>query len=202
MKKRNFTTIVYPDSAPVDWRDQLQQTGLACAISPLHDKDINPGDNDPKKPHYHVLICFEGPTTLKNAQELSNSILSGVLVKPIESVRGMYRYLTHEDNPEKYHYDKKNIVLLNGFDPQNVLSNSDESEIAEKVIQYILDHNIKYYNDLIDSLRSNCLNEELHVAMSKIMLFSTYLNSMRFKKKDSLDAAPIKVDVNTGEVII
>lgn len=200
MKKRNFTTIVYPDSASVDWLDQLQQTGLSCAISPLHDKDIDP-TGEPKKAHYHVIFCFEGPTTLKNAQELSNSILSGVLVKPIESVRGMYRYLTHEDNPEKFNYDKKDIVLLNGFDPQNVLSNSDESILAEKVIQYILDHDIKYYNDLIDSLRANGLTEELHVAMSKIMLFSTYLNSMRFKKKDSLSVAPVKLDVNTGEVI-
>lgn len=200
MKKRNFTTIVYPDSAPSDWLDQLQQTGLACAVSPLHDKDSNP-DGEVKKAHYHLLICFEGPTTLKNAQELSNSILSGVLVKPIESVRGMYRYLTHEDNPEKFHYDKKNIVLLNGFDPQNVLSNSDESEIADRVIQIINDNHIKYYHDLIDFLRSNSLTEEKHVAMSKIMLFTSYLNSMRFKKKDNLDVAPVKVDVNTGEVI-
>lgn len=200
MKKRNFTTLVYPDSAPADWLDQLQQTGLACAVSPLHDKDSNP-DGEVKKAHYHLLICFEGPTTLKNAQELSNSILSGVLVKPIESVRGMYRYLTHEDNPEKFHYDKKDIVLLNGFDPQNVLSNSDESEIADRVIQIINDNHIKYYHDLIDYLRSNSLTEEKHVAMSKIMLFTSYLNSMRFKKKDNLEVAPVKVDVNTGEVI-
>lgn len=200
MKKRNFTTLVYLDSAPVDWMDNLQQTGLACAISPLHDKDIDPS-GDVKKPHYHVLFCFEGPTTLKNAQELSNSILSGVLVKPIESIRGMYRYLTHEDNPEKHHYDKRDIVLLNGFDPQNVLSNSDESEIADRVIQIIIDNKIKYYHDLIDFLRCNGFEEEKHVAMSKIMLFTSYLNSMRYKKRDTLDVAPIKVDVNTGEVI-
>lgn len=200
MKKRNFTTIVYPDSAPNDWIDQLQQTGLACAISPLHDKDTDP-TGEPKKSHYHIIFCFEGPTTLKNAQELSNSLLSGVLVKPIESVRGMYRYLTHKDNPEKYQYNDRDIILLNGFDSNNILSNSDESEIADRVIQIINDHNIKYYHDLINYLRSNDLIEEKHVAMSKIMLFTSYLNSMRYKKKDNLDIAPVKYDVNTGEVI-
>ena len=200
MKKRNFTTIVYPDSAPTDWIDQLQQTGLTCAISPLHDKDIDP-TGEPKKPHYHIIFCFEGPTTIKNAQELSNSLLSGVLVKPIESVRGMYRYLTHKDNPEKYQYNDRDIILLNGFDSNNILSNSDESEIADRVIQIINDHNIKYYHDLINYLRSNDLIEEKHVAMSKIMLFTSYLNSMRYQKKDNLDIAPVKYDVNTGEVI-
>ena len=38
------------------------KTGLQCAISPLHDKDMNP-DNTPKKPHYHVILTYSGPTS-------------------------------------------------------------------------------------------------------------------------------------------
>lgn len=201
MKKRNWTTIVYPDSAPEDWLEQLQQTCICGAVSPLHDKDIDP-DGNIKKPHYHVLLCWDGPITYKCAEEFTKNYLSGVLMKPVESIRGMYRYLTHEDNPEKHLYDKKDIILLNGFDPESVLSNSDESIIADRVIQIINDKNIRYYHDLIDYLRCNGLEEEKHVAMSKIFLFNSYLNSMRFKKRDSLDVAPCKVDVNTGEVIL
>lgn len=42
LKKRNWAFIVYPESAPADWKERLQAKGLQCAISPLHDKDLNP----------------------------------------------------------------------------------------------------------------------------------------------------------------
>ena len=61
VKKRNWTFLVYPESAPADWVSKLQATGLPVAISPLHDKDINP-DGELKKAHYHVIVCYSGPT--------------------------------------------------------------------------------------------------------------------------------------------
>ena len=45
VKKRNWTFLVYPESAPADWVSKLQATGLPVAISPLHDKDINPTES-------------------------------------------------------------------------------------------------------------------------------------------------------------
>lgn len=35
---------MYPDSMPDDAIDILKQSGLPCAISPLHDKDLNPDE--------------------------------------------------------------------------------------------------------------------------------------------------------------
>ena len=58
VKKRNWTFVLYPESAPADWREQLQKTGLLCAISPLHDRDVNP-DGEVKKAHYHVILIYE-----------------------------------------------------------------------------------------------------------------------------------------------
>lgn len=184
MKKRNWTTIVYCDSAPQDWVEQLQATGLEVAISPLHDSDINP-NGEVKKAHYHVILCFPGPTTQKAVQELSNSVLSGVLVKPIESIRGMYRYLTHKDNPEKFQYKESDIVLLNGFDPGNILSNADESAIQRLIIYYIIENNIYEYSDLVDRLLSEDNPDMCHVALSKTIFFNTYLSSRRNKLKKS-----------------
>ena len=68
IKKRNWAFVLYPESAPADWREQLQKTGLQCAISPLHDKDMNP-DNTPKKPHYHVILTYSGPTSYNVVKE-------------------------------------------------------------------------------------------------------------------------------------
>ncbi|KAA9252434.1 Rep family protein, partial [Streptococcus anginosus] len=48
---RNWSWIVYPDSAPENWRSILDETGEKWIESPLHDKDINETTNEIKKPH-------------------------------------------------------------------------------------------------------------------------------------------------------
>ena len=59
-RTRNFATVVYPESAPADWMERLDQCHVAALVSPLHDRDTNPS-GEPKKPHYHVLLMFESP---------------------------------------------------------------------------------------------------------------------------------------------
>ena len=113
VKKRNWAFVLYPESAPEDWREQLQKTGLQVAISPLHDKDLDP-NGEPKKPHYHVIIIYSGPTTFSVVSALTASLNQPIPI-PLESVRGNYRYFTHKDNPDKYQYDEKDITVLNGF---------------------------------------------------------------------------------------
>lgn len=184
LKKRNWTTIVYLDSVKEGWIDELQQTGLEVAISPIHDKDKNP-TGEIKKPHFHVVICYPGPTTKACVQELSDTLLSGVLVKPIESIRGMYRYLTHKDNPEKHQYNESDIILLNGFDPANIMSNADENAIKLALVMYIKEHNIYDYSVLVDTLACEDNADFLHVAMSKTIFFNTYLSSRRNRVKES-----------------
>ena len=52
-KTRAWTFIVYPDSAPDDWRDILDDLHIPWCESPLHDKDQNP-TGEQKKAHWHV----------------------------------------------------------------------------------------------------------------------------------------------------
>ena len=70
----------------------------------MHDRDTNP-TGEPKKPHYHVIVSYEGPTTYSNVEKLT-ARLNQPIPQPLEQVRGYYRYLTHEDNPEKAQYGK------------------------------------------------------------------------------------------------
>ena len=53
---RQWTIVVYPESAPADWRDKLN--GLQWVESPLHDKDTNP-DGSVKKQHWHIMIFLD-----------------------------------------------------------------------------------------------------------------------------------------------
>lgn len=109
-RTRNFATVVYPESAPEDWKDILARHCVPAFISPLHDKDVNP-TGEPKKPHYHVVIMFEGKKTLAQAKEVFDTI-SGVGCEVVKSIRGYARYLCHLDNPEKAQYDTSQVQCI------------------------------------------------------------------------------------------
>ena len=114
-RTRNFATVVYPDSAPSDWVERIIQYHVACLISPLHDKDVNP-DGEIKKPHYHVLFIFETPKDFENQVKPMFDYIGGVGRELVNSARGYARYLCHLDNPEKYQYDTKEIKQYGGAD--------------------------------------------------------------------------------------
>lgn len=102
-RSRNFATVVYPESAPEDWQDILARHCVPAFISPLHDRDVNPG-GEPKKPHYHVVLMFEGKKSIPQVTEIFESI-GGVGCEVVKSIRGYARYLCHLDNPEKAQYN-------------------------------------------------------------------------------------------------
>lgn len=109
-RTRNFATVVYPESAPEDWKEILYGHCVPAFISPLHDKDINP-TGEPKKPHYHVIIMFDGKKTIEQATEIFDSI-NGVGCEKVKSIRGYARYLCHLDNPEKYQYEPSQVQCI------------------------------------------------------------------------------------------
>lgn len=180
VKKRNWTFIVYPDSAPQNWREILEATGLPSVISPLHDKDINP-TGEPKKPHYHVMVCYNGPTSYNVVLALSNGQLGQTIPKPIESIEGMYDYLTHENNPEKAQYSKADILCLNGFRIRDYveLKKSEVAQAKREVLQLIRDNGITEYADLMDILMDGGEDtaDMFDVASNNTMFFTKYLTS-------------------------
>jgi len=183
IKKRYWAMVLYPESAPSDWRDKLRETGIQCAISPLHDKDINP-DNTPKKAHYHIILCYEGPTTYKNVCSLTDS-LNQPIPQPLEQLRGYYRYLIHKDNPEKYQYDESMITTINGFDISNYLDLTSTQVIAilKQITQFIDDNNITEYCELIKIFRENeFYSQFLDIAINKTFFLNSYICSYRNKR--------------------
>lgn len=185
-KNRHWTFLVYPESAPNNWKDILQETGCQIAISPLHDKDENP-DNELKKPHFHILICFPGPTTFKKVNSLCSQ-LNSPIPKRVLSIIGIYRYLTHLDNPEKYQYNEEDIVVLNGFDIKeyNGLTTSQTLVIKKAIQKLIIDNHLTEYSDLMDYIIENLSNDFYQVASNNTLFFDRYLSSRRNKIRDAL----------------
>lgn len=179
VKKRNWTFVLYPDSAPKDWQEKLKISGLMSAISPLHDKDINP-TGEKKKAHYHVLLVYSGPTTY-NAVAKFTASLNATIPQALESVRGMYRYFSHKDNPEKYQYNENEITTLNGFNIADLveLTKSEVNEIKATVLGLVRSANITEYADLVDLLIDNEMLSEYDVVINNTFFFNTYITSRR-----------------------
>lgn len=180
IKKREWTFVLYPESAPSDWRDIIRQRGLVAAASPLHDRDIN-ADGTPKKPHHHIIVVYDGPTTFSNVSALSVGELNGTIPKVLDSPRGMYTYFTHEDNPEKAQYEKKDIEHFNNFNITDLcmLKQSEIFEIKKRVIDFIDDNDIIEYADLVRYLMLAELKDELQVSMENTFFFDKYISSRR-----------------------
>lgn len=183
-KKRNWAFVVYPESLPEDWQDILKISGLQIAVSPLHDADLN-ADESEKKPHYHIIAIYGSPTTYNNVLNFTKK-LNGTIPIPLEQVRGYYRYLTHEDNPEKAQYDKSDIKLFNGFNIADFtdLTKSEVMKLKREILKAIRDNDLTEYCDLIDLLEmeEDSRPEALEVATNHTIFFNTYLKSRRFKK--------------------
>lgn len=180
LKGRYWAFILYPDSAPENWKDILSEMGVVGAISPLHDRDKN-ADGIDKKPHYHIVIEFEGPTTYKHVSENICPSVNATIPKRVVSLRGYYRYLTHMDNPEKAQYEEKDVIKIGGFTLD--LTTTEVTALKVKIIEDITENNIVEYSDLLDYYLYQIGDiERLEIASNHTYFFDKYISSRRNKK--------------------
>lgn len=193
-KARVWAAVLYPDSMPPNWNEVIMQTGLSCALSPLHDADIKP-DGSPKKAHFHFMMCWTGPTTYATAKRISKLMLGGTLPIPLVSPRGYYRYFTHLDNPDKAQYDAKQITHFNGFDPGDFidLTKSEVLALKKELVKLILELGMLNYSEFVEYLLFNGTNEQFDIASSHTMFFKGYLDD-RWK----VDKARREAEVRNG----
>lgn len=152
-RARAWWGVLYPESAPKNWRAMIADDLVECLISPLHDKDVLP-NGELKKPHYHVLISFKSPTTRENAadtMERWGCVVQRHWPKPgepdsfkVKDFRQAARYLCHLDQPDKHRYEISEVQSIGAIDyAALVMSATDEDamldEIFEAMDNYALD---------------------------------------------------------------
>lgn len=182
MKGRNWAFVMYPESMPSDWFERLEKTGLPFAISPLHDKDIDP-TGEKKKAHYHVICQYGNTTTQKNVKDNVCDIVNATIPIKLESIKGMYRYHLHLDNPDKFQYDDRDRTFINGFDVSsvNALTATEIDKLSNQILEFIDNNDIIEYSDLLYEFRVNDMYNLLNVAKNHTILFNTYIKSKRHK---------------------
>lgn len=149
---RNFATVVYPDSAPENWSEILSKQFIPAFISPLHDKDKDPTGED-KKPHWHVVLMFDGKKSIEQVTEIFN-LIGGVGCEKVNSIRGYARYLCHLDNPEKYQYNQSDVRCLSGADyPSTIGLAIDKYKAIGEMIDFCEENDIVSYSELLKYCR-------------------------------------------------
>ena len=181
-RTRNYATIVYPESAPENWVDLLRDQKVNAFISPLHDKDINPGGEE-KKSHYHVQFLFESVKSKDQVQEIVSKI-GGVGVEVVNSLRGYARYLCHLDNPEKAQYNVNDVISIGAEDYQSIISlPTDKYKLISEMIDYCRANNVVYFNDLFDYAMEEREDWFRCLCDNGTYVMKEYLKSMAYKAK-------------------
>ena len=200
IKRPNWLCLVYPESAPSDWKEQLKDLQVSFAISPLHDKDLwtekdekeNPEHKagTAKKAHYHLILCYSSNKTFEQVQN-DVSFLNAPRVEVCKDFTMSVRYLIHHDNKEKFKYSKSDIETFGNIDIEKCFKASPDEifETEMQIIKFCDDNNIYYFCDLVKILFES--NKDFLKAISKGETKSfvkdylyTKMLKMRYAKQD------------------
>lgn len=149
-RTRNWTFVVYPESAPENWREMIDELHVPWVESPLHDKDIN-ADGTPKKAHWHVMIMFSSKKSYDQIREITMPLRCPNPQK-VANAKGMVRYFAHIDNPEKYQYSKSDIIAHAGAEISAYLSVStvERYELIREMMRFVDEQGIVEMKSLLD----------------------------------------------------
>lgn len=178
-RARNFATIIYPESAPADWLQDLKDYHIAAFVSPLHNLDKDK-DGNPKKPHYHVMVMFDGKKSTEQVRALFE-LLGGVGCEVVGSMRGYARYLCHlDDQPEKPLYNMDEVTQIAGANYADAIGLAiDRRTAIAEMQEYCVAHNVTEFAALMDYAASERPDWHNVLCTSGTIVMSAYLASRR-----------------------
>lgn len=195
-RARNWTFIIYEDSAPDNWHNILDDNHMQWIESPWHDKDIN-ADGTPKKKHKHVALCFDGKKSFEQIKAITDSVNSPI-PKRVQDLKGLVRYMAHLDNPEKVQYDIGGIIGHGGSDVANLLrpTSSQRYEIIRDMIAYVKQNGVTEFQDLMDYAAAEHFDDWFPLLCdNSAFVLGQYIKSVRHRQ------SYVKIDPSTGELL-
>lgn len=193
-RTRNWVVIVYPESAPENWREYLDDLHLEWIESPLHEFDVN-ADGEVKKAHWHVLILFGGVKSYEQVSEVVRP-LNGSIPQRCHNAKAQVRYFAHLDNPEKHQYSVSDIRPHGGVDLSEMLrpSSSERYTLIGEMMEWVKLNGVTEFADLIDFALVEHPDDWLPLLCdSCAIIMSTYITSCRYRaeaRRQQKTAAP------------
>ncbi|MEM0174401.1 MAG: replication protein [Sulfolobaceae archaeon] len=199
-RTRNWTCIIYPESAAEDWLEIIKSYYIECVISPLHDKDID-GNGKEKKPHYHVLLMFGSVKSYDQVLEITKK-LKATIPQRCHNAKALVRYMLHMDDADKAQYNAEDIVTLNGVDISELLrpSTSERYTLIMQMMNFIKQEKITEFCDLVDYAVENRSGDWCPIIFdSATYVLSSYIKSQRHKFQ--ITGNNQSINKETGEII-
>lgn len=187
-RTRNWTIVIYPDSAPSTWRDILDEMHIEWIESPLHDSDIN-ANGEKKKAHWHILLMFGGVKSYEQVMELCQD-LNCPRPERCHNAKAMVRYMAHLDNPEKAQYNISDIVPHGGVDIAEMLrpNASERYTLIRDMIGFIRDNEIIEFQDVMDYAAEYRPDDWFPLLCdNSAFVINQYVTSQRHRKKGDSD---------------
>ena len=186
-RSRNWVFIVYPDSAPEDWRTIIDDYHVEWVESPLHDRDVNP-TGEQKKPHYHVLVMFSGLKSYDQVKEISDSVNAP---RPFicQNLRSMVRYFAHLDNPEKAQYSYTDILVHGGADLSDLVkpTSTERYKYIAEMMDFVDENEISEFYVLLQFARLEHMDDWFPLLCDSCSyVVKAYVDSKRYHKEDDL----------------
>lgn len=182
-RTRNWSCIVYPDSAPANWQEIIDEYHLEWIQSPLHEFDTNP-TGEVKKAHWHILLMFGGVKTYEQVIEITDK-LNCPRPEKCHNAKALVRYMAHLDNPEKHQYNVHDIIPHGGVDIAEMLrpSSSERYSIVSEMIAYIRDNGVTEFSDFVDYASIYHSDDWLPIILDhSTIVLDKYITSQRHKR--------------------
>ena len=179
-RARNWSLVVYPESAPENWRDILDDYHIPWVESPLHDKDVNP-DGEIKKAHWHIGLFFLEKKLYGQILEITNK-LNCPAPQIMKNSKGQIRYFAHMDNPEKYQYKPSEIIAHGGADIRKYLTatGGDKIKILAEMQDWIDETGCTEFHELARYARNERFDDWYDVIATQSTVFlNAYIRSKR-----------------------
>lgn len=181
-RTRNWTFVLYEDSAPENWRDILDEEHIEWIESPWHDKDVN-ADGEPKKKHKHILLMFGGVKSYEQVKEITDK-LGQPIPQRTHNAKAMVRYMAHMDNPEKAQYNQADIIAHGGVDLAELLrpSSSERYTLIKEMIDYVRSAAVTEFQDLMDYAAAEHFDDWFPLLCdNSSYVIGLYINSQRHR---------------------
>lgn len=184
-RTRIWSFIAYPDSVPADWEQILtERFNLKWARSPLHDSDTN-ADETQKKPHWHIVVVFNGKKSYEQVKEISDTI-NATIPQKVHNLQGLMRYFLHLDNPEKAQYDFKDIKAVGINAEVEVFSEKEgKLRVIREMIEFCEANDIRELCELFNYAMLNEPSWFEALSLNSAMVMNMYLKSRRHKAEST-----------------
>lgn len=192
-RAKYFATIIYPESAPENFRDIISSWNVRAYLSPLHDKDLvenkkslksknTTSEGQYKKKHLHCLVLM--PSLKSKAQmKFLFSQVGGVGLEIVNDPILYARYLCHIDHPQKARYSEDDVVSFGNIPYKDYIKQkSDNASDINAVFQLCQEHDIMYFSDLLDYVRTS-KPEYFDTVVKYTYLFYSYLKSKLYSER-------------------